>query len=121
MEGSPRVACYCATFLKPETLHIYRQIRAVRRFSLTVFTQKRENADRFPFDDVVEVPHGKWRWLRRIVDKQFLARPILLTGGETARLRSALDARQCALLHVFFGNVGIQLLPSCETAADASR
>ncbi len=92
-------------------LHIYRQIREIRRFPITVFTQKRENADRFPFEDVEEIPRGNWRWLRRIVDQQWLGRPLLLSGSETARLRTALDARQCALLHVFFGNIGVQLLP----------
>lgn len=92
-------------------LHIYRQIRAVRRFPVSVFTQKRENADRFPFGDVVQVPHDRWRWLRRIVVKQWLRRPLLLGWGETRRLRTALDTHRCGLLHIFFGNIGVQLLP----------
>ncbi len=92
-------------------LHIYRQLCAVRRFSLTVFTQKRENADRFPFAEVVEVPHGDWRWLRRIVQKQILGQPLLLSRPESNRLLDAIRSRDCALLHVFFGNVGVQLLP----------
>ena len=31
MTRSPVVACYCATFLKPEMWHIYRQISALER------------------------------------------------------------------------------------------
>lgn len=105
------VACYCATFLKPDQLHIYRQISAVSRFRAVVFAQKRENEAQFPFEEVVVVPKGPWRWLRRIVQRQILRRPLLLSGGETRRLRAALDANRCGLLHIFFGNTGVQLLP----------
>ena len=105
------VACYCATFLKPEMLHIYRQISAVNRFKVTVFTQKRENVDHFPFSDVVVVPKGLWRWLRRIVYRQLLSRPLFLSSDEAQRLRNKLDAHHCALLHIFFGNTAVQLLP----------
>ena len=111
MEVRPRVACYCATFLKPEMLHIYRQLRAVRLYSLTIFTRKRENADRFPFAEVVNLPRGRWRWLHRIIDRQILGRPLLLDRGETDGLLNSIKARGCRLLHIFFGNVGVQLLP----------
>ena len=92
-------------------LHIYRQICAVGRFDKTVFTQKRQGEDRFPFGDVVVLPRSPWRWLSRVVNKQLLRRPMRWTRAETGRLRSAVDARGCSLLHVFFGNVGVQLLP----------
>ena len=92
-------------------LHIYRQLRAVRRYSLAVFTQKRENANQLPFEDVVELPRSRWRWLRRIIDKQILGRPLYLTRRETVRLSATLAERKCVLLHIFFGNVGVQLLP----------
>ena len=105
------VACYCATFLKPEMQHIYRQLSAVGRFRPVVFTRKRENAAAFPFGDVVAVPAGPWRWLRRIVYRQILRQPILLSGSETRRLRTRLDEHKTTLLHIFFGNTGIQLLP----------
>ena len=116
MDGRLEVACYCATFLKPEMLHIYRQLCAVRRFELTAFTQKRENPREFPFERVIEVPRGKWRWLRRILDHQILGRPLLLSRGESNRLFNALAARNTWLLHVFFGNVGVQLLPLLRDA-----
>lgn len=105
------VACYCATFLKPEMWHIYRQIAAVHRFPVTVFTQKRENASEFPFKEVVVVPHGPWRWLRRIIERQILGRPLFLSRSEKRRLRTQLDANRCSLLHIFFGNTAVQLLP----------
>ncbi len=92
-------------------LHIYRQLSAVGRFRPVVFTRKRENAATFPFGDVVEVAAGPMRWLRRIVYRQLLRQPILLSGGETRRLRACLDEHKTTLLHIFFGNTGIQLLP----------
>ena len=91
--------------------HIYRQVSAVNRFQVTVFTGKRENPEQFPFDEVVVVPRGPWRWLRRIVDRQILRRPLLLSRYESALLQSKLRAHRCQLLHVFFGNTAVQLLP----------
>ena len=48
----PVVASYCATFLKPEMLHIYRQITGLTRVSPVVIAQKREEEERFPFDRI---------------------------------------------------------------------
>ena len=116
MTGKPRVAFYCATFLKPEMLHIYRQLCAIERFEKTVFTQKREDAIRFPFDGVVVLPRSPWRWLNRIVSKQLLGHPMLWTRSETERLRRAFENRDGSLLHIFFGNIAVQLLPVMRMA-----
>ena len=91
--------------------HIYRQISAVNRFQIKVFTQKRENAALFPSDDITVVPRSPWRWLRRIVDRQILGRPLLLSRRESVNLQAALKAQRCRLLHIFFGNTAVQLLP----------
>jgi colanic acid/amylovoran biosynthesis glycosyltransferase len=107
----PVVASYCATFLKPEMLHIYRQITGLQRYRAAVFAQKRENADRFPFADVTTVPRGKGRWLRRFWRRQVLRAPVLLSGDETRRLRAAIDRARPAVLHVYFGHIAVQLLP----------
>ena len=37
----PVVASYCATFLKPEMLHIYRQVTGLRRYKTFVVTRER--------------------------------------------------------------------------------
>ncbi len=111
MSARPVVACYCATFLPPETLHIYRQLTAIRRFEVAVFTRKRANADAFLFEDVTVVPRGPLLLLRRIVLRQWLGRPLVFSRHEAARLRRAIESRGCSLLHVFFGNTGVQLLP----------
>ena len=111
MTGKQRVAFYCATFLKPEMLHIYRQLCALKRFEKTVFTQKRECADQFPFNDVVVFPRSPWRWLSRIADKQIAGRPMLWSRPEAECLRQAIENKGGCLLHIFFGNVAVQLLP----------
>ncbi len=43
--------------------------------------------------------------------RQTLGQPILLSGDETRRLSARLDEHKTTLLHIFFGNTGIQLLP----------
>ncbi len=45
----PTVACYCQDFLKPDMQHVHRQIMSLSRWQPAVITQKRENAEQFPF------------------------------------------------------------------------
>ena len=42
------VASYCTTFLKPEMLHIYRQVTSLRRAQTFVMTKRVEHPRRFP-------------------------------------------------------------------------
>ncbi len=109
--GQPVAAQYCATFLKPEMLHIYRQIMAIRAYQPVVFTQKRENADRFPFDPVVTIERPWSRELRRFWQKSILHGPFLISRGEARKLAAGLRAAHAALLHVYFGHIGVHLLP----------
>ncbi len=107
----PVVACYCATFLKPEMLHIYRQITALRRVRPIVIARKRESEDRFPFDDVTTVRKPATHFLRRIWFRQLRDIPWMISRGETAELIRVLDAKQAQLLHIYFGHIGVHLLP----------
>ncbi|PYJ08522.1 MAG: colanic acid biosynthesis glycosyltransferase WcaL, partial [Verrucomicrobia bacterium] len=47
--GKRVVASYCTTFLKPEMLHIYRQVRSLRVYDTFVMTKALQNNDLFPF------------------------------------------------------------------------
>ena len=47
--GPRTVASYCSTFLKPEMLHIYRQVTALREVRTFVMTKKLQEPARFPF------------------------------------------------------------------------
>ncbi len=112
---SPPVAAqYVVTFLKPEMLHIYRQITALRAFRPVVFCQKRENAERFPFDDVVVISKPRTHALRRLWQKQMLGRPITIYRGEARGILAALHAAEARVLHIYFGHIGVHLLPLLE-------
>ena len=107
----PVVACYCATFLKPEMLHIYRQITALDRVRPVVITQKREEAERFPFRDVAIVPKPATHFLRRLWFRQLRDAPWKISRGETDRLVRLLDRSRAELLHIYFGHIAVHLLP----------
>jgi len=114
--GQPVAAQYCATFLKPEMLHIYRQITALRAWQPLVFTQKRENEARFPFEPIIRLPRPWTRELRRFWQKSILKRPLLISGKEARMLDRSLRATRADLLHVYFGHIGVHLLPYLKKA-----
>jgi colanic acid/amylovoran biosynthesis glycosyltransferase len=111
---APVAAQYVATFLKPEMLHIYRQIRALERFRPVVICQKRENGADFPLEDVMVVPKPATHQLRRIWQKQILGRPITIYKSEALRLAETLEEIAASVLHVYFGHIGVHLLPLLE-------
>lgn len=114
--GQPVAAQYCATFLKPEMHHIYRQITALRAYQPLVLTQKRENAKRFPFDPVITLRRPWTRFFRRVWQKNLLGGPLLISRGEARTLSFHLRHSGAALLHVYFGHIGIHLLPYLRKA-----
>jgi colanic acid/amylovoran biosynthesis glycosyltransferase len=105
------VACYCATFLKPEMLHIYRQITALKRFRPIVIAQKREEGERFPFEPVAVVPKSRAHFLRRFWFRTLQDAPWQLTRREIAQLEQVLTESEAQLLHVYFGHIAVHLLP----------
>ena len=107
-------AQYVVTFLKPEMLHIYRQVTALEKFRPVVLTQKRENSSNFPFPDVTVVPKPRTHPLRRLWQKQILRRPITIYRSEARRLAEVLKAREARVLHIYFGHIGVHLLPLLE-------
>jgi len=110
-DPDPVVACYCATFLKPEMLHIYRQIIALERVSPVVITQKRENSGRFPFDKIDIVPKPALHFLRRFWFRQVSDKPWKISASELRVLMKVLEKRNAQLLHIYFGQIAVHLLP----------
>lgn len=92
-------------------LHIYRQITALRGFRPVVFCQKRENAVTFPFPDVRILPKPATHQWRRLWQKQIRKRPISFYRSEARRLDAGLREVDARLLHIFFGHIGVHLLP----------
>ena len=107
----PVVASYCATFLKPEMLHIYRQIVSLTRVSPVVIAQKREEAERYPFDRITVVGKPALHFARRFWFKQVRAAPWQISRGEVDALIGILDGAQAQLLHIYFGHIAVHLLP----------
>ena len=115
MTTTPVVACYCATFLKPEMLHIYRQITALKRVSPVVIARKRENAARFPFDKIDIVAKPALHFLRRFWFRQVRDKPWQISPGELRALTNVLERRNAQLLHIYFGQIAVHLLPLIRT------
>jgi len=107
----PVVACYCATFLKPEMLHIYRQIISLARVSPVVIAQKREEAERFPFERITVIGKPALHFARRFWFKQVRHAPWQISRAEVNSLIRVLDEAQAQLLHIYFGHIAVHLLP----------
>ncbi len=110
----PIVASYIVNFLKPEMLHVYRQVTGLQRWKTAVLCKKRENAERFPFDEVRVVKKSALHQVRRWWLKSVRGQPITIAPSEARRLRAALGQSGAKLLHVYFGHIGVHLLPMLE-------
>src|SRR6266566_7559065 len=110
-ESPPVIACYCATFLKPEMLHIYRQITALKRCIPKIIAQKREQTERYPFEHVHIVPKPARHFLRRLWFRQLRDMPWQISDTELRALLGVLSRIDARLLHIYFGQIALQLLP----------
>ena len=113
-KSPPIVAQYIVTFLKPEMLHIYRQVTGLQNFIPVVFCQKHENPQAFPFERLVVIPKPRSHPLRRLMQKQILGRPITIYRSEARRILTAIERSQAKLLHIYFGHIAVHLLPLLE-------
>jgi len=98
------VASYCTTFLKPEMLHIYRQVRSLQEYDTFVMTKALQKIERFPFRDIELIPkpnnnplrHGWLKWVKQkpaiIVHNQQRCRTELQDFTELALVLSDLSA-----------------------------
>ncbi len=107
----PVVASYCTTFLKPEMLHIYRQVTGLRAFETFIMTKERQHADRFPFDAVEVLPRPRINFLARFHKKYLRRMEPVFYRGEYDQISAVLTRHRADLLHVYFGHTGVHLLP----------
>lgn len=107
----PVVASYCTTFLKPEMLHIYRQITGLQRVATFVICRDRRCEDRYPFADVEIKPRVRSNFVRRFWLKYIRHEPPIVYRGEYGVLEAILARRHADLMHVYFGHTGVHLLP----------
>ncbi|XHR28874.1 MAG: glycosyltransferase [Chthoniobacteraceae bacterium] len=109
----PVAVQYCATFLKPEMFHIYRQITALENWRPHIICQKREGGGRFPFDEaaLTVLPKPRTHSLRRIWVKQIRHRPVMIYESEARRIAEEIERVGGEVLHVYFGNIAVHTLP----------
>ncbi len=89
-------------------LHIHRHIAGLRSFRPVVIAQKREGD--WPVDRIEIVKRSPSRFLARASEKRS-GRPWQISNAEAGRILAVIERENCALLHVFFGNVAVHLLP----------
>ena len=107
----PVVASYCTTFLKPEMLHIYRQVTGLERYRTFILTKQRQSTAKFPFPDIEVIPPARSNFIRRFHLKYIRREAPLIYRGEYRALAGILDRRKPDLLHIYFGHTGVHLLP----------
>src|SRR3981081_3080090 len=91
--------------------HIYRQITGLVDFQTFIITKFRQNAGVFPFRDVEKLSPTRQGLIRRGYLKYLQRTPALIYRGEYEATRKILVRRDPALMHVYFGNTGVHLLP----------
>jgi colanic acid/amylovoran biosynthesis glycosyltransferase len=92
-------------------LHIYRQITALERCIPVVIAQKREQAWRYPFEPIYLVPKPATHFLRRFWFRQLRDTPWQISGRELRALQDILSKADARLLHIYFGQIAVHLLP----------
>ena len=109
----PVVASYCTTFLKPEMLHIYRQVSGLKRHDTFVICKERQCAEKYPMppDGIEMAPGVRSNFLRRFWLKYIKKEPPIVYRGEYGVLANLLERRDADLMHVYFGHTGVHLLP----------
>jgi colanic acid/amylovoran biosynthesis glycosyltransferase len=95
--------------------HIYRQITALRRCAPVVIAQKREQTDRFPFGAVQVVPKPATHFLRRFWFRQLRDMPWQISDAELSALLRVLGRIDAGVLHIYFGQIAVHLLPLIRT------
>ena len=104
--SEPVVASYCTTFLKPEMLHIYRQVTGLERWRTFVVTKERQSEDRFPFADVEVVPAVRSNFARRFWLKYVKREEAIVYRGEYGVLAKVLERGGKAMVLVGAGHLG---------------
>src|SRR5436853_3994957 len=92
-------------------LHIYRQITGLERCIPVVIAQKREQAGRYPFDPIHMAPKPATHFLRRFWLRQLRDEPWQISDSELRALQSILRKTDARLLHIYFGQIAVHLLP----------
>ena len=103
------IASYCTTFLKPEMLHIYRQVSALQQYKTFIVTKERKCEKRFPFNDIELLPKPHKAPVPRFYLKFIQRVSSLHYRGEMEQLMELFERRRADLMHIYFGHTGVHL------------
>ena len=92
-------------------LPIYRQLTGLRRIRPIVIAQKREDPEKFPFDQIDIVSKPATHFLRRFWFRQVRNKPWQISGRELRAIYQVLQRENAQLVHIFFGHIAVHLLP----------
>jgi len=92
-------------------LHIYRQITALKQCVPVVIAQKREQTELYPFEHVQILPKPATHFLRRFWFRQLRDVPWQISDTELRALVNLLTGIDARLLHIYFGQIAVHLLP----------
>lgn len=106
---TPTILSYCATFLKPEMLHVYRQVSGVRAFDNLVVSRRLENRELFPHPRVVMLRKSPFRAIHRILHRS-LGMRVPVFRHETAQLSKIIQVERVRLVHIYFGTEAARLM-----------
>jgi glycosyltransferase involved in cell wall biosynthesis len=76
-----------------------------------VIAQKREQAERYPFEHIQIVPKPATHFLRRFWFRQLRDMPWQISAAEQRALLGVLSRTDARLLHIYFGQIAVHLLP----------
>ena len=76
-----------------------------------VIAQKREQAGCYPFKPIYVVPKPATHFLRRFWFRQLRDAPWQISARELRALRGILSKTDARLLHIYFGQIAVHLLP----------
>jgi len=105
---SETIVSYCATFLKPEMLHVYRQVVGVRSFRNLVVTRRLENPTRFPHGPLIELKKSPLRFFQRLWHR-FQGGRVPVGRHEISQLARIVSKEAVRLVHIYFGTEAARL------------
>ncbi len=114
MVQPPVLISYVATFLKPEMLHVYRQVNGVRGFENWVMTRHAQHLDQFPFPRIRVLHKPFLRGFRRLYYRRKNL-PVPLSGSEVRQLHQLAEEKSASLIHLYLGTEAARALPYLKT------
>ncbi|MBF0108338.1 MAG: glycosyltransferase [Magnetococcales bacterium] len=106
----PVVVSFLATFLRPEMLHVYRQVTSLVAFEGWVITRSRRHPELFPFERLLILKKSPWRFFSRIYHRM-QRRRVPMDGAETKAMRIHVARVRAEVVHVYLGTEAVRILP----------